>query len=87
MDGFFKILKKALSKLIPGLSWKFETAQRVPIISKSSKFKGATQHYVSKLPKSVGAKHYCPKIPPPVLTQALNMHKIVSFIKRGEFSA
>jgi len=36
--------------------------QRVPITSKSSKFKGATQHYVVKLPKSAGARHYCPKI-------------------------
>jgi len=37
--------------------------QRVPITSKSSKFKGATQHYVVKLPKSTGASNYCPKIP------------------------
>ena len=36
--------------------------QRVPITNKSSKFKGATQHYVVKLPKSAGARHYCPKI-------------------------
>ena len=34
----------------------------VPITSKSSKFKGATQHYVVKLPKSAGARHYCTKI-------------------------
>ena len=37
--------------------------QRVPITSKSSKFKGETQHNVAKLPKSVGARYYCPKIP------------------------
>ena len=37
--------------------------QRVPITSKSSKFKGATQHYVVELTKPVGATHYCPKIP------------------------
>ena len=36
--------------------------QRVPITSKLSKFKGATQHYVVKLPKLAGATHYCPKI-------------------------
>ena len=36
--------------------------QWVPITSKSSKFKGETQHYVVKLPKSAGARHYCPKI-------------------------
>jgi len=35
--------------------------QRVPITNKSSKFKGATQHYAVKLPKSAGAIHYCPK--------------------------
>ena len=39
-------------------SWK----QRVPITSKSSKFKGATHYYVVKLPKSAGVRHYCPKI-------------------------
>ena len=27
-----------------------------------SNFKGETQHYVVKLPKSVGARQYCPKI-------------------------
>ena len=37
--------------------------QWVPITSKFSKFKGKTQHYVVKLPKSVGARQYCPKIP------------------------
>ena len=37
--------------------------QRVPITSTSSKFKGATQHYLVKLPKSAGARHYCPKTP------------------------
>ena len=36
--------------------------QRVIITSKSSKFKGETEHYVVKLPKSAGARHYCPKI-------------------------
>ena len=35
---------------------------RVPITSKSSKFKGETQHYLVKLPKSTGARYYCPKI-------------------------
>ena len=36
--------------------------QRVPITSKSSNFKGETQHYVVKLPKSAGVRQYCPKI-------------------------
>ena len=36
--------------------------QRVPITNKSSKFKGGTQPYVVKLPKSAGARHYCPNI-------------------------
>jgi hypothetical protein len=36
--------------------------QQVQITSKSSKFKGATQHYLVKLPKSAGARHDCPKI-------------------------
>ena len=43
-------------------AWVGNLKQRVPITSKSSKFKGATQHYVVKLPKSAGARHYCPKI-------------------------
>ena len=34
----------------------------VPISSESSKFKDETQHYVVKLPKSAGARRYCPKI-------------------------
>ena len=41
----------------------FVGKQRVPITSKSSKSKGATQHYVANLPKSAGARHYCSKIP------------------------
>jgi hypothetical protein len=36
--------------------------QRVPITSKSSNFKGETQHYVVKLPKLAGARQNCPKI-------------------------
>ena len=44
-------------------AWVENLKQRVPITSKSSKFKGVTQHYVLKLPKSAGARHYCPKIP------------------------
>ena len=36
--------------------------QWVPITSKSSQFKGETQYYVVKLPKSAGARQYCPKI-------------------------
>ena len=48
-------------KLLQGLSWEFETAGANH--SKSSKFKGATQHYVVKLRKPAGARHYCPKIP------------------------
>ena len=35
--------------------------QWVAIASKSSNFKGETQHYVVKLPKSVGARKFCPK--------------------------
>ena len=58
-------------------AWVRILKQRVPITSKSSKFKGETQHYVVKLPKSAGARHYCTKIQlvpgplAPVLTQAL----------------
>ena len=33
------------------------------LCSKFSKFMGATQHYVVKLPKSAGARHYYSKIP------------------------
>ena len=47
--------------LSQGLSWEFEKAGANT--SKSSKFNGATQHYVVKLPKSASARHYCPKIP------------------------
>ena len=36
--------------------------QRVPITSKSSNFKGKTQCYIVKVPKSTGAGQYCPKI-------------------------
>ena len=43
-------------------AWVGNLKQRVPIGSKSSKFKGETQLYVVKLPKSAGARHYCPKI-------------------------
>ena len=42
-----------------GLSWNLK--QRVPITSKSSNFKGETQRYVVKLPKSVGFK--TPRVP------------------------
>ena len=34
----------------------------MPIASKFSNFKGETQCYVVKLPKSAGAGQYCPKI-------------------------
>ena len=44
------------------MSWEFETAGANDA-SKSSNFKGETQHYVVKLPKSAGAGQYCPKIP------------------------
>ena len=43
-------------------AWVGNLKQRVPITSKSSNFKGETQHYVVKLPKSAGASQYCPKI-------------------------
>ena len=43
-------------------AWVGNLKQRVPITSKSSKFKGAIQHYVVKLSKSAGTRHYCPKI-------------------------
>ena len=36
--------------------------QRGPITSKSSNFKGETQRYVVKLPKSAGTRQYGPKI-------------------------
>jgi hypothetical protein len=54
----------------------------VPITNKSSKFKNGTQHYIVKLPKSAGSRHYCPKILQvpgplaPVLTQALPIGSI-----------
>ena len=44
-------------------AWVGNLKQRVSITSKFSKFKGATHHYVVKLPKSAGTRHYCPKIP------------------------
>ena len=44
-------------------TWVGNLKQRVPITSKSSNFKGETQHYVVKLSKSAGAEQYCPKIP------------------------
>ena len=37
--------------------------QQVPITSKSPNFKGETQRYVVKLPKSAGARQYCLNIP------------------------
>ena len=43
-------------------AWVGNLKQRVPITSKSPKFKGEAQHYVVKLSKSTGARHYCPKI-------------------------
>ena len=46
-----------------GRAWVGNLKQQVLITGKSSKFKGETQPYVVKLPKSVGARHYCPKIP------------------------
>ena len=44
-----------------GFSREFETAG-VLITSKSLKFEGVTEPYVVKLPKSTGARHWCPKI-------------------------
>ena len=43
-------------------AWVGNLKQRVPITSKSSNFKCETQQYVVKLPKSAGARQYCPKI-------------------------
>ena len=40
----------------PARAWVGSLKQRVPITSKSSKFKGAAQHYVVKLPKFRGCK-------------------------------
>jgi hypothetical protein len=51
----------------------------VPITSKSSKFKGETKPCLVKLPKSAGARHYCPKFSgclaplAPELTQAMGL--------------
>ena len=53
--------KTAKVFIFQGLRWKFK--QRMPITSKSLKLKGVIQHYAVKLPKSAGARHYCPKIP------------------------
>ena len=47
--------------MFQGLSWRFETVG-ANHYSESSKFKGATKHYIVKLPKSAGARHYSPKI-------------------------
>ena len=57
-------------------AWVGNLKQRVPITSKSSKFKGETQAYVVKFPNSTGARYYCQKIRcqaplAPVLIQAL----------------
>ena len=59
-----KSLKKPLLRLELGI-WK----QQVPITGKCSKFKGVTQPYVVKLPKSAGARHCFP-------TQALQLRKM-----------
>ena len=37
-----------------GLSWKLEA-----VGANHSKFKGEKQYFIVKLPKSVGARHYC----------------------------
>ena len=49
--------------ILTNRAWVGNFKQRVPITSKSSKFKNETQAYVAKLPKSTGARYYCPKIP------------------------
>ena len=63
-DEKFKLILYPPSSKIHNLprAWGGNLKQRVPITSKSSKFKGETQYYVVKLPKSAGARHYCPKI-------------------------
>ena len=43
-------------------AWVGNLKQRVTITSKFSNFKGETQFYVIKLPKSAGAGQECPKI-------------------------
>ena len=67
-------------------AWVGNLIQRVPITSKSSKFKGATQLYIVKLQKSAGATHYCPKIPrvPGTLgTRANSSPEKSTFINKG----
>ena len=59
LSGFYYICQKKYH--CQGLSWEFE--KRVPITNKSSNFRGEAQHFVVKLPKSAGARQYCPKIP------------------------
>ena len=59
--------------------------QRVPITSKSSKFKGETQRYVVKLPKSAGARHYCtkiPRVPGTLSTRANSVSVLTQALKR-----
>ena len=51
----------AVGSLIRLRAWVENLRQRVPITRKSSNFKGET-HYVVKLPKSTGARQYCPKL-------------------------
>ena len=58
---FNHVLRSDLFQSCKYRAWVGNLKQRVPITSKSSKFKGTTQHYVAKLPKSAGVRHYCPK--------------------------
>ena len=61
-------------------AWVGNLKQRVPI---TSKFNGATQHYVVKFPKSAGVRHYCSKIPqvPGTLGTHANLIPVNDWIK------
>jgi hypothetical protein len=61
-SSFLSLALLIVCNMFQGLSWRFETVG-ANHYSESSKFKGATKDYIVKVPKSAGARHYCPKIP------------------------
>ena len=66
--------------MLQGLSWEFETAGKL-VNPQILRVKGETQHYVVKLPKSAGARQYCPKIPqvPGTLGTRANSSPVLHF--------
>ena len=65
-------------------AWVGNLKQWVPITSKSSKFKGETQQYVVTLPKSAGARHYCPKILQGVVQKLRGQDEVGRWSKKGK---